>query len=541
MDRTSEETYSPKEATARFIEHGLSVSRFHRRVNEGSIKKYSPAGKKRGALYSKADVDRICREEGPKQGGETKEVVVSSSNLLFRPIAQKDIGKVYQLQFDEYALSGGGFAYAIQPTSLEVWLREGREVFWVAQDEQNRILATIGVIPLDESIIIGFLKGELTLLEIAITDVQDFKAGTTYACYMIAASDRERPESGNALIRLMEHLLAYWCEQCPSIGIHMLYALTSLPDMHQSSVMILLRTFFFSRRRDIVNDPSKAIWELPLEEPNPSIAISKYQQCLEENKRMLVLDRELEVRARESYTPLSESSLEFRLFGAPLEYRAARTREEIAELVRMSALTFLPPGQKPKSSYDNITNAWFSWHQQNPEVFHVVVCQGKIIGFISLTPLSMELIDRIMQGEKPIDIIKTDDVKPFVPGEALSVYVHNWVVTPEDISREQKSYAGAKMLRELTRMFQGFGERGIEIVALYTRSNQKDGINISEHLGMEHMEVSGVTDKPDSEGGKRVFRLMTATSENQLIVRYRQALAGYKRSSRREAVGNSHK
>ncbi len=494
MDKTLEEIYTPKEATARFIEHGLSISRFHRRVNDGSIRKYPPVGKKkRGAVYSKADVDRVCAQEGTN---------------------------------------------AVQPTSMEVWLKEGRQIFWVAQDEANRILATIGIIPLDEAIIIGFLKEELTLLEISITDVQDFKAGTAHACYMVAAADRERSDAGDALAQLMEKLLTYWCEQYPHISIHMLYTLSSLPDMHQSSVMFLLKRFFFSRRRDLSPNPNKAVWELPLVEPNPSPAIQQYQQCSEEKKMLVAEYQELEIREQSFDKPPSETSLEFRLFGAPLEYRQVRTKEEMAALVRMSALTFLAPGATPKASYDEITNAWFSWFQQSPEVFHIVACKGHIIGFISLIPLPMEVIDNILRGANPVRTITIDKVKSFELGESLNIYVHNWVVTPEGISSEQKSYAGAKMLREMARMFWGFGQRGIEISALYTRSSQKDGIRISEHLGMEHLEIPGVTDKPDEEGGKRVFRLITSTSQNQLMVRYRQELAAYK-SKHREPVSNS--
>jgi hypothetical protein len=205
----------------------------------------------------------------------------------------------------------------------------------------------------------------------------------------------------------------------------------------------------------------------------------------------------------------------------------------------MSALTFLAPGVKPRASYDEITNAWFSWFQHNPEVFHVVARKGEIIGFISLIPLPQDVIDAILRGANPVKTIQIEDVKPFEPGLPLSIYVHNWVVTPEGINREQKSYAGAKMLREMARMLWGFGQRGIEISALYTRSNHKDGINISEHLGMEHMEIPGVTDKPDEEGGKRVFRLIASTSQNQLMVRYQQELAAYK-SKQRETVSNSH-
>ncbi len=86
-------------------------------------------------------------------------------------------------------------------------------------------------------------------------------------------------------------------------------------------------------------------------------------------------------------------------------------------------------------------------------------------------------------------------------------------------------------------MFLDLGKRGVEINSVYTRSNKADGITLSDHFGMERLDIPGVTDLPDESGGKRVFRLDTATSTKDLIIQYRQALAEYKRQ---QLVSNSH-
>jgi len=89
-------------------------------------------------------------------------------------------------------------------------------------------------------------------------------------------------------------------------------------------------------------------------------------------------------------------------------------------------------------------------------------------------------------------------------------------------------YAGAKMLRELRRMFvENFAPRGIDIRSIWTRSNKQNGIDISQHLGFEDLEVPGVTDAENPSERKHVFRVDTAKSTNSFMVPYREALSEY--------------
>src|SRR5260370_1484656 len=339
-------------------------------------------------------------------------------------------------------------AYTVQTTSMQVWIKEQRQIFWVAQEsESNRILASIGVIPLDEEIIVRFLREEFSLFEIAITDVLSFQAGSNHACYMIAAADHDRPDAANALIQLMEHLLSHWCEKYPEIAVRMLYTLSSLLDMNESPVMLLLRSFFFSRRRDLSSDPNKAVWELPLDEPNPSPAIQQYQKCMKE-KRMLVAEFKIadEIKRDQKQSgPLFGTASEYRLFGTVLEYRAAISREDVAAMVEIGAEIFLPPGAKPAIPSEEQTDAWYSWLQKNPEIFHVVVAGNEIIGYISLMRLPQPVIDDIMRGTHPVKAIKVEDVLVFDPCQPLDTYVHICGVTPR-VSAIQMRYAALKMI-----------------------------------------------------------------------------------------------
>lgn len=224
-------------------------------------------------------------------------------------------------------------------------------------------------------------------------------------------------------------------------------------------------------------------------------------------------------------------------FDAPLEYRRAKTKEDVAAMVQIGAEIFLPPGSKPSISNEYQTDIWYSWLVKNPEIFHVVTMHNEIIGYISMVPLPQNIIDNIMRGVHPTTITP-DDVLMFEPGQALSVYVHIWGTTPR-LTLQQKRYASTKMIRELKRTFKDFAQRGIDIRTIYTRSNKDDGIAISEHIGLEDIEVLGVTDALDISDRKHVFYIDTAHSKEELFVRYRELLASTKNSENYD-VGQSN-
>ena len=515
----NEATYTAEEAIAQFVTHGLASSRLYRRVKEGVITKYLPTGRQRGAIYSKADVDRVCALEGKKQGpafieGNVVSVVTSSTvspveDVLVRPLAEGDIGAVYHLQFEQV-----GFDNAIQPMSMRKWVQDGLPIFWVAQDPQNSssIWAAIGVVPLDEELIIGFLRGEFMLQEIAMTDVRSYQRGRSYACYVVAAADPAHPD---ALIRLMEYLLSYWCDQYPDVMVRSLYASVPMPiGIEETPLLRMLHMFSFWRLRDI--STNMGVWTLPLDEYNPTPTIKQYQKCIEEKKNMLVLEK------RSLITDGNSDSA----FSAPLQYRVVKTREDVAALVQIGAEIFVPPGVQPSISNEYQVDVWYSWFMKNPEIFHVVTVDEDIVGYISLIPLRQDKIDAVMRGAHPTTITP-DDVLMFESNKPLNVYAHLWGTTTR-LTEQQKNLAGAKMIRGMRRMFvDDFARRGIDIRFIYTRSNKEDGIGIAEHLGMKDIEVPGVTDALDLHDRKRVFCVDTATSTNSFLAAYRQALEGY--------------
>lgn len=507
-----------------------SISTFRRRVSENVIRVISIEGQKEDA-YNADDVANFLqgmlnlKRGGARRGQKLQEENIpvrsssSSKGVIIRPLEANDVGDAYSLLFNQL-----GFENAVQPTSLYKWVQEGLSAFWVAQDSKKsrKISAVLGVLPLDEELIIRFLRGEFTLQEIAITDVLSYQPGHSYTCYIIAATDPMCQQ--DILVKLVNYLLSYWCEQYPNISIRMLYASTPI-TMKESPILRMVRTFFFSRRREV--SATKGVWELPLDEPNPAPTIQKFQKCIEEKKEKNMLILEDRPQTKEKINSP---------FNAPLQYRRAETKDDVAALVQIGAEIFVPPGVQPSISNDYQTDIWYSWLVKNPETFHVVTANDEIIGYISMIPLQKDLIDKIMKGAHPTTIT-SDDVLMFSPGKPIDVYVHIWGTTPR-LTETQKKYASAKILKELRRTFYDLARRGIDIRTIYTRSNKQDGINISEHIGLEDLYVQGVTDAPNPADRKRVFYTNTAKSANSFMIQYRQALNEYNSTLASQSVRN---
>ncbi len=504
---------------------GLKHSAFYREVENAEVTRYPKT--KRTYYYNKSQIDDLARHlttqirrvGRPAQTHAEKkkfEEIITSENAVIRPITQEDIGAVYHLQYEQL-----GYENAVQPSSMRKWVRDNVPIYWVAHNPKNSkdIWAVLGVIPLDEEIIIRFLREEFTLEEIAISAVLSYQPRLNYACYISVAAE---PSKKHSLIQLMEYLLSYWCQQYPNISIRILYASSPI-GKEETPLIRMLQTFSFSRRRDI--STNKGIWELPLNEYNIAPAIQKFQKCIEE-KDMLVLEK-VSIRSEEEAKPP---------FDAPLEYRRAKTKDDVAAMVQIGAEIFLPPGVEPSISNKHQTDVWYSWLMKNPEIFNVVTIHNEIIGYISMIPLPQNIIDNIMRGAHPTTITP-DNVLMFDPGQPLSVYVHIWGTTPR-LTLLQKRYASIKMMRELKRTFYNFAQRGVDIRTIYTRSDKEDGIGISEHIGFEDIEVPGVTDA-EPANRKHVFRIDTASSEEDFFVQYRTLLANYQKS-RKTSVSESN-
>ena len=538
---TGEEYYSASDIPELINENTPSISTFRRRVSENMIHIVNIAESDEIA-YKADDVEMFLRgklnlkrggsrnRKSIKRGNNASALVVdntsrtNSEKALIRPLAKSDVGAVYSLQFDQL-----GFENAIQPTSMYKWVEENLPLFWVAQNplHSRDIWAVLGVLPLDEELIIRFLRDEFTLQEIAISEVLSYKPGQNYACYVIAAAD---PVHQGALIQLMEYILSFWCDQFPTISIRMLYASSSLEvksiEVEENALLYMLKMFSFSRRRDI--SLSKGVWELPLDEYNPVLSIKAFRKCIRE-KSMLVIDKP-------SLQMLTTDETVTSPFNAPLQYRPATTREDVAAMVKIGAEIFLPPNAVPSISNEYQTDIWYSWLLKNPEIFHVVTVGGEIIGYISMLPLQENIIDNVMKGAHPTTIT-SEDVLLFEPGKTLDVYVHIWGTTPR-LSKTQKSYASAKMIKELRKTFADFARRGVDIRAIYTRSNKEDGVGISQHIGFEDLEVAGVTDAPNPDDRKHVFRAVTTNSSQLFFVQYRQALQEYQATRDMQQTGD---
>lgn len=249
---------------------GLKHSAFYREVENAKVTRYPKT--KRTYYYNKHQIDELAqrlntqirRVGRPTLENKNIEETITPEKAAIRLITQEDIGAVYHLQYEQL-----GYDKAVQPSSMRKWIKDNVPIYWVACNPKNSkdIWATIGIIPLDEEIIIRFLHEEFTLEEIAISAVLSYQPEQSYACYMNVASE---PSRQYALVELMEYLLSYWCEQYPDISIRMLYASSPI-EKEETPLIRMLQTFSFSRRRDI--STKQGVWELPLNEANIAPAI----------------------------------------------------------------------------------------------------------------------------------------------------------------------------------------------------------------------------------------------------------------------------
>ena len=77
-----------------------------------------------------------------------------------------------------------------------------------------------------------------------------------------------------------------------------------------------------------------------------------------------------------------------------------------------------------------------------------------------------------------------------------------------------------RLLQGLMDIFEELGRRNVNIQAIYARSNQTDGIQLSEHIGFGDLT-------PAPGVSKRVFHLNIHETENDFLKVYRHALESH--------------
>ncbi len=155
-----------------------------------------------------------------------------------------------------------------------------------------------------------------------------------------------------------------------------------------------------------------------------------------------------------------------------------------------------------------------AWLEKNPDLDFIIRDHGRLVGFINLLPAKHHAIMQFMNGEIKGWDIKPDDVLPFIPGSTIECIIMG-MATTSDVDIGRRTQYGAKLLSGLTEFLIELAEKNITITKFYAASVTPSGIAILRNAGFKELKQSG----------KRIaFELDVMTSENRLVIEYKQAL-----------------
>jgi len=532
----------------------LTISTFYRRVEKGVIGSYPPNRQKRQKAggYRKADVDaflrgelgggrRIRKQNGSLNMGSYQRGRAAPSIDMVLPDDLPALGYMEAQQLD--------WQQAIPVRIILSWLKKNEHLYWMRYNPKNRrgldgVLAVLGVLPLREELIQRLLRGELSPSQITADEILTYEPGQTYTCLVVSTT--ALPEYQTSARLLLQHALAYWCEN--SIRVTQLFALGEMTREGTSTMWLVSESFFAPWM--LSDQPSGPMaWSLLFDRFNPSLFVQEYQKCIErkenlerrEKERMnrtsailddpiqetLPIERELEGSIKKKIRDFDR--LDHRLFKVDANgrldadrlkeavwFRRVRTDDDIRASLRINASLF---GDSKKFTEDELVAQRRTWLAVNPDIYRVLEVDGEVVGFISAFPIPMLTIERILRSEIRMGDVGIDELLVYEPGVPVSVYLQT-IGVHKKYQGQEKRTLGIYMASGFRDLVNGLGKRGIEIQAIYTRSDETDGINMSYSLGFQKMPAI-----PDVN--KLIFKLDFSRDDLPFLFEYQRVLEEY--------------
>ena len=512
MINNNTEYVGNSEAREKVENAGKSMTTFYRHVREGKIE-VQGSGHKR--LYKKSDLDAFIqgnlssgkRPNASSLRGSTLSLI--TKNLVVGQLNQDNLLYAFVLQYEQ-----NGYKEATPMETMWSWIREGAS-FWCLYNAENPkdIVALLGILPLTEEQILRLLRQEISLQDIQPANIRP----SSHTYYIISAA---KPENVDSLSRLMEHMLSYWCEK--DISASAVYTEVQ-ESMHENPLIYMVKEKFFAPRPDI----GQSVWCLAFVNYNPSPAIQQYKKCIQDNKEgkntVVALPMETSTRTRSEkirvrnlsgFRPLNSDGF----ITKTAQFRRAVSTEDIRSILRINATLF---GTSTRSE-DELIKVRQSWLSKNPEIYHVLEVDGKIVGFLSMFPLPLKVITSLISGEISVSQIRTEDILPYEPNNPVDIFVQTLGLEPtiEQQSEELFKRYGSFLIKGLMNLFYLWGSRGVEIQTVYARSDTPYGIYTSRGLGFKAI--------PSPPGvHKQIFRLNVARSEQAFLMEYMNELKNY--------------
>lgn len=524
---------------------GVSMPSFYRQVVDGAIRKHpEDESKKRGIRYKAEDVESFLLGKAglnTKRGASriaSQQRTTSQVQHFEVDIAYpEDTPAVYLMEY----MQVDDLERAINPKLVESWLNKNNHVYTMLYDSRDRfrgVQAALGILPLQEELIMQLLQKKRSPQDITPSDVLTYSPGQSYSCYIVSASTL--PRHHNAILQLMQYHLDYWCQN--NIHVEKLY-ISAKVSLDDTPALQLISEYRFMELGGYSDE--QAAWRLRFDLFNASKSIQAYQQCIQERKEVksmttatltppLKIEQELEGQIREKVRDLAHMAQFYvveddgrinshrgeGLVGRDVWFKPISSDEDIRSTLRINASLF---GSSKKFTEDQLVETRRLWVQKNPDVYRVLEVDGEVVGFIFAMPLPSSTINRLISGEIKVGDVPLEELQIYKPGgETFNVYLQTLGIH-KMYQGMTKRTLGRYLISGMLSLINDFGKRGIKIGSMYTRSDEIDGINLSLALGFEKIP-------PPPGVEKFVFRLDFSRSDLPFLYEYRRGLAKYQRA-----------
>jgi hypothetical protein len=162
---------------------------------------------------------------------------------------------------------------------------------------------------------------------------------------------------------------------------------------------------------------------------------------------------------------------------------------------------------------------------RNSEIGHVLIREGRIVGYFTIVPLSHDKLMQRMREEVTTSQIKPEELASFEPGKPIDCFVWEVIVEPE------QKHAAAYLIGKMLTFFHTLGKRGVDIEGIYATASSPEGISLCRKLGMQVINLPNV--RPDN----MPFEMKVQEHRNWLTKNYIQAIKSYKKRQQRLQSG----
>ncbi len=184
---TANDTYTAAEAIARLEKAGHSASTFYRWVREGLISKALPAGRVRGALYPRRQIEELIRQGGGVSAQNADEDGPTASEGVTDWIQPGDLPYVLALDYELY-----GPENYVDISITRSWWEKNPRMCRILFDGVDRryIWGALTIIPMAEETIYQLLRGDISERDIRPEQIMTYEAGRRYYGYVASAAVR---------------------------------------------------------------------------------------------------------------------------------------------------------------------------------------------------------------------------------------------------------------------------------------------------------------------------------------------------------------